>query len=135
MTWWMIVLGIVLLVVVALVILRLVNPAPQHVTGDDAVVLTFKLKNEGMATVGELSDFCGLEKRIERAVVRAQVASWDGHGSGEGVFDIFFYGPDGERLWSVIEPVLAAEKHPRGHATIRRGAVNDPQAKVRTVEL
>ncbi len=80
----------------------------------------FGLKEEQEA-IWALEDEIG-EKLSEDSVV-------DGHGFGYGQAEVFIYGSDAERIWSVVEPIVKKKKYVRAHAILRFGAVDDDTAK------
>jgi hypothetical protein len=64
------------------------------------------------------------------------VGEFDGEESGEGRCVLFMYGPDADRLFAVVEPILKAAPLPReGFAIKRYGDVKDHDAVEVRVDL
>lgn len=103
---------------------------------NDAVYLSFGLEDEGdWPTDAERVDAAKIEELLERAVTRHRVGEWTGHGSGVGMIDIDFGGPDGDKLLDVILRTLATIPHPGGKAEIwtpasRGGSDEEPRRRV-----
>jgi hypothetical protein len=64
------------------------------------------------------------------------VGEFDGEEFGGGRCVLYMYGPDADRLFGVVEPILKATPVARGGFVIRRyGDVNDLNAVVARVNL
>lgn len=71
-----------------------------------------------------------LENRLQQVVSDAGVGEFDGDEFGEGKCILYLYGPDAEKLFHVIEPVLKSSPVAAGGYAIKRfGAATDPAAK------
>jgi len=94
---------------------------------DHAVLVYVKqLPDEDMA-LDEIED------ALIEAIEQAEVGEFDGNGIGPGGAELYMYGPDGEALWEIVEPVLrTAALGPGSYAVIRFG---EPGARQRRVEL
>jgi hypothetical protein len=76
-------------------------------------------------------DLSTLEDRLIEAIENNKVGEFDGNEIGEGVTKIFTYGPDADRLYRVIEPVLRSYPLCRNaRVVIRKGGPGSPQTEV-----
>lgn len=74
-----------------------------------------------------------IEDPLIEAIERAGVGEFDGNGIGPDGAELYMYGPDGEALWEIVEPVLrTAGLGPGSYAVIRFG---EPGARQRRVDL
>jgi hypothetical protein len=94
---------------------------------DHAVLVYVKqLPGEDMALVD-------IEDPLIEAIEQAEVGEFDGNGIGPDGAELYMYGPDGEALWAIVEPVLrTAALAPGSYAVIRFG---EPGARQRRVVL
>ncbi len=78
-------------------------------------------------------DLATLEDRLVEAIERGRLGEFDGIEIGVGGATLFMYGPDAERLFTGIQPVLRAYPLCTGaRVVIRYGG---PRARQRQVEL
>jgi hypothetical protein len=78
-------------------------------------------------------DLAGIEDQLIQAIAAANVGEFDGNEIGPTGATLFMYGPDAERLFKVVEPVLRS--YPlcqRGRVVIRHGG---PGAVARELQL
>ena len=78
-------------------------------------------------------DLASLEDKLIEAVERKDLGEFDGNEIGGGTAKLFLYGPDAEKLFAAIEPVLRT--YPlslNARVVIRRGG---PGAEDREVRL
>jgi hypothetical protein len=74
-----------------------------------------------------------LEDRLIQAISAACVGEFDGDEVGKGELALYMYGPDAERLFATVEPLLRDVALMRGATvTVRQG---QPGAIARLVEL
>lgn len=98
------------------------NPAASSAGSQHAVLLNIRLGNDEFGDEGEVEAMHTLQDQLEKVVTKARAGELDGDEFGAGMCTIFFYGPDADRLWDALAPVL--EKHPfrkGSHATKRYG--------------
>jgi hypothetical protein len=84
--------------------------------GSHAVLLSIRLGNDEFGEEGEVEAMHALQDLLGDAVTRTRVGELDGDEFGGGTCTVYMYGPDADRLWDAIAPVL--EKH-----TFRKGSV------------
>lgn len=86
--------------------------------------------------ITSLPDDAGLdsiEDPLIEAIENAGVGEFDGNEIGPEEAVLYMYGPDGDALWAIIEPILRAAPLGEGsYATVRYG---EPGAEERRVEL
>lgn len=93
------------------------QPAADH-----DVLVQLRLSNRSMGTASERQDVEALTQQLEDAVVAAAVGDCDGSEIGAGECTLFFAGPDADRLFAVLQPLL--RRHPLGRGakvTLQRG--------------
>jgi hypothetical protein len=97
----------------------------------EQAVIVYLLLNDGQfGTLQERESIHALEDRLEQVVGNASVGEFDGDEFGEGKCILYMYGPDAERLFVVIEPVLKSSPAAVGGYAIKRfGGAADPGAK------
>ena len=93
------------------------EPPPEH-----AVIVRFR------AWGNDLNAIFDLETELEAAIASAGVGEFDGNevatDGSEG--SLYMYGPDADRLFSVVRPVLERSSLMRGAvATLRYGSPED----------
>jgi hypothetical protein len=74
-----------------------------------------------------------VEDRLIAAIDAAKVGEFDGNLIGPDGATLYMYGPDGERLFAVVEPVLRGAALPAGSLVIIRAG--GPGAKQRQVAI
>jgi hypothetical protein len=76
-------------------------------------------------------DLSTLEDQLIEAIEKNKAGELDGNEIGEGVTKIFTYGPDADRLFRSIEPVLKAYPLCRNaRVVIRKGRPGAPETEV-----
>jgi hypothetical protein len=77
-----------------------------------------------------LDDLSALEERLTDAIEAAKVGEFDGNEVGGGEYVLFMYGPDAERLFAVVRPVVDSLPPRVGsYAILRWGRADDPHAR------
>ncbi len=106
-------------------------PGPPE-SGAQAVIVTLA-GAELSASVFEAQDLAGLEDRLIAVVESQGLGEFDGNLIGPEAIILYLYGPDAERLYAGIEPIL--RQHPLGRGArvlIRPGG---PDVAGREVQL
>jgi hypothetical protein len=106
--------------VFALAVLLLLVSVASQAAGDQAVIIHLRLSNGKFGSKAEVDKLFKLEQEIAAAVERTRVGEEDGNEIGEGEFIIFCYGPNGDRLFAVIEPILRKSVHAKGARVVIR---------------
>ena len=72
-----------------------------------------------------------VEDQLIAAIDAAGAGEFDGNEFGPDGATLYLYGPDGERLFAVVEPILRGAGFPAGsHAIVRAGGPGAPQREV-----
>jgi hypothetical protein len=72
-----------------------------------------------------------LEDLLIEAIASARAGELDGNEVGQGEVKLYMYGPDAERLFAAIEPVLrTASLTQMAAVTVRRGPPGSPSREV-----
>ncbi|MBZ9671803.1 hypothetical protein FJW08_22760 [Mesorhizobium sp. B3-2-1] len=97
---------------------------------EQAVIVYLLLSDGQFGTPQERETIIALEQRLEQAVGNASAGEFDGDEFGGGKCVLYMYGPDAERLFAVIEPVLKSSPAATGGYAIKRfGKAANPNAK------
>ncbi|UWZ82307.1 hypothetical protein [Occallatibacter riparius] len=76
-------------------------------------------------------DVATLEDQLIEEIETNRAGELDGHETGDSVTTIYLYGPDANRLYDVVEPVL--KDYPlckNARVVIRKGGPGSPQSEV-----
>jgi hypothetical protein len=101
--------------------------APEH-----AVLVHFAYGSR------DLGPMFALEDQLERAINEARVGEYDGNEIAVDGSDatLYMYGPDADRLFAVVKPILESAAFMRGaKVVLRYGEATDPSAKESEVVL
>jgi hypothetical protein len=94
------------------------------------VSLHIPLRGE-MPSDEEFAACVQLEDEIEAAVVAAGAGALDGHEWGGSLCVIFFYGPDADRLFDAMIPVLEKRPFPKGSFALKRDGASESSREER----
>ncbi|MFN0133968.1 MAG: hypothetical protein ACKVW3_15740 [Phycisphaerales bacterium] len=89
--------------------------SPAEEVEQHAVLLYLKTAGE-MPPQEEMNRYHRLQDEIAKAVNAKGVGELDGDEWGDGRCTVYLYGPNAERLWDAIAPVI--EKHPLPHGSV-----------------
>lgn len=100
---------------------------PKQSVAEQAVIV--QLDAHGLPDeVYEEHDLATLEEQLEQAINAAQAGDLDGNEFGPDVVTLYMYGPDAERLFSVVEAPLRAYPLCAGaKVVVRRGGPGSPE--------
>lgn len=91
-----------------------------------AVIVHLRLSDDGFGSDEDRSAIWTLEEEIENAVAEASAGELDGDEFGQGECVLFLYGPDADRVFAVIEPLLKSTRIASGgFAEKQYGDVSD----------
>ena len=107
--------------------------AAQQPPVEQAVIVSFTLPGDDSA--GHVPAIARLERRLRFTVWLHRAGELDGNVLGPDEVQLFAYGPDADRLFTVMEPALRRFPARPAHATLRYGTAGDPHARERQVEL
>jgi hypothetical protein len=94
------------------------NPQPAN-TEEHALLLTFPLPNE-FPSEAELSTYHALQDELSAAIESAEAGELDGDEFGGNQCVIYMYGPDADRLFDAVAPVLEKHPFPKGSTALKR---------------
>jgi len=97
---------------------------------EQAVIVFLPLSDDEFGSPEENEALHALEVELAEAVEKASAGAFDGNEFGGGQCVFFMYGPDADRLFGAIEPLLKTNAAAAGGCAIKRyGEVLDPDAK------
>jgi hypothetical protein len=104
----------------------------QPANSQEAVLIHFNLGSTSNGDHLGFDDMVDLEDKLIAVIERHHVGELDGNEIGETDGIIFTYGPDANRLFTVVEPVLRGHPLGRGaRVVVRKGGPGSPQTEVR----
>ena len=113
-------------------LLSFMLPAASPAAEEQAVLVYLRLFNAGFGSKDELTELFKLEEQVAAAIEQAHVGEHDGNEVGGGEFTIYCYGPNGDKLFAAIEPVLRKSAFAKGaRVVIRYGKPGAKQAERR----
>ena len=90
--------------------------------GSQEQALLLRLRLSGSRADDETPTIVALEESIESALRKHRAGEFDGHDLRDGVWTLYLYGPDANRiLESIAEVVGEARLDPSSHAIMRFG--------------
>lgn len=101
---------------------------PMTTNSEHAVIVQFA--NYGST---DLQRLFALEERLERAIDDADVGEFDGNEIATDGSDgsLYMYGPDADRLFEVVHPILESVDFTRGAQVVKRyGGASDDVRRV-----
>lgn len=80
----------------------------------------------------DLSPLFAIEDELMLAIqTMPEVGELDGNDVGQGEATLYLYGPDADRLFAAIEPVLRGGSFPPGSVAVKRyGPPGSPEEKI-----
>lgn len=97
---------------------------------EQAVIVHLRLSDDGFGSSDEREMLLGLQERMAAAIEDADVGEFDGDMFGGGECVLYMYGPDADRLFAAVEPILSACSLASGGFAIKRyGQASDPEAR------
>lgn len=95
---------------------------------EQAVLIYIKLSNDEFGTDKERQRIIEIEDKLKRAINDNELGEFDGNEFGEGECVFYMYGPDAEKLFQIVYPILKREMLPEGSYIIKRfGPPGAPQ--------
>jgi hypothetical protein len=103
---------------------------------EHAVIVHIKLDGGAFGADSERDAIESIEALLETAIATALVGEFDGDEFGGHECVLYAYGPDADRLFAVMQPILAAAPIVKGGYAIKRyGEAADSRAIERRVDL
>jgi hypothetical protein len=97
----------------------IVGSANVHAKGSvqQALIITIPLTNGGK---DEKRRLLKLEDEVINAINRSRAGEYDGNEEGDATFTMYAYGPSADKLFDVVQPVLAKYRLPPGSEAVKR---------------
>ncbi|BAM89623.1 conserved hypothetical protein [Bradyrhizobium oligotrophicum S58] len=103
---------------------------------EHAVIAHIPLREGSFGSERECAEIADLAARLQQAIDHQGVGEFDGDEFGGGRCVLYMYGPDADRLFGVIAPILKAAPSARGGFVVKRyGDAKDPEAVEVRVDL
>lgn len=103
---------------------------------EHAILVHIPLRGGPFGSAAEKQDLMRLENDLEKAIVQAGAGEFDGDEFGGGKCVLFMYGPDADRLFETVQPILRANAlSAAGYALKRYGEASDPGAREEVIRL
>jgi hypothetical protein len=109
---------------------RLFHTRSAPTSGQEWIAVHFKLSGGKFGTTDERDMAHAFSDKLASVIEESQAGIFDGDefGAGEGVF--FMYGPDANRLFDVVYPLLKTWEPLRGGYAIKRYGRRDNSERV-----
>ncbi|WP_433042733.1 hypothetical protein [Dactylosporangium sp. CS-033363] len=101
----------------------------------DAVIVRYALTGGPFGTTDGRAAVYELQERLTAALAGLDVGELDGNEFGGDQVAVYLYGPDADRLYDAVEPVLRSLPHRPARATLRYGEAGDPDAVRYEIDL
>ncbi|WP_327002699.1 immunity 26/phosphotriesterase HocA family protein [Dactylosporangium sp. NBC_01737] len=101
----------------------------------DAVVVRYMLTGGTFGAADERAAVYALQERLREALAGQGAGEVSGNEFGGGEVALFLDGPDADRLYTAVEPLLRGFPHRPARATLRYGEAGDPTSVRREVDL
>ncbi|MGH3545906.1 MAG: hypothetical protein ACRDPW_08270 [Mycobacteriales bacterium] len=99
------------------------------------MTVRFALRGGPEGTATDTNSVSLLEERLQIAIAHSRVGEFDGSELGKGEIFLYAYGPDADKLFAAMRPVLASFGVRPGQALLRYGADSDTQAREAIFDL
>jgi hypothetical protein len=121
-----------LLVLLVVCKICIVGSENVHAKGSvqQALIITIPLTNGGKDEKRRLHK---LEDEVINAINRSRAGEYDGNEEGDATFTMYAYGPSADKLFDVVQPVLAKYRLPFGSEAVKR--YGKPGAKEERISL
>lgn len=102
---------------------------------EQTVIARYQLSSGPNGTSTDIHSLATLEDRLVKAIRDARAGEFDGNEFGTGEVTLFAYGPDADRLFAAMEPILRSFPARPAQVLLRYGALADEQAPSVLVDL
>jgi hypothetical protein len=94
-----------------------------------AVIVYLRLSDNAIGSPGEREVLFALQEKMMQAISDSGAGEFDGDMWGEGECVLYMYGPDANRLFAVVEPLLkSCPLASGGFAVMQYGEATDTDA-------
>lgn len=100
---------------------------------EHCVQIVLKLSDDKYGASQERDTIYEFEDALEKAIEAAKAGEFDGNEFGGGTCTLFMYGPDADKLFNSIRPVIEAHASltAGGHAIKRYGPPEDGVSEIK----
>ncbi len=109
--------------------------SPTPVATEHTVIARYVLTAGPTGTSTDIHDVATLEDRIVDAISAARVGEFEGSQFGTGEVTLLIYGPDADRLFAVVEPILRSFAPRPAQIVVRYGSFEDTRAPETVIHL
>ena|SRR5215207_824419 len=102
---------------------------------EQTVIARYQLSSGPTGTSTDLQSLATLEDRLIQAIGDAKVGEFDGNQFGPQEVTLFAYGPDADRLYAAMEPILRSFPARPAQVLVRYGGFQDDQAPQHLIDL
>lgn len=96
---------------------------------EQALIVHLKLTGDQFGSSLEREAVFALEDQLEELIASESAGEFDGDDFGDYECVLYMYGPDADRLFTIIEPILKSSSLAKGGFAIKRyGEASDPNA-------
>ena len=108
-----------------------ISPPQTAKPNEQAVLVFMRLSDGGMGNTEDFKQLSALEDKLGNKLRDLNLGEDDGNEVGDGFFEIFLYGPDADKIFDAIKPLIQTLPPRQGSYAIKRyGAPGAKQAKV-----
>ena len=86
----------------------------------ECIAVYFKLETANFGTIEEMQEIHSFAGQLAQTIEASKTGVYDGDEFGEGECGLFMYGPDADRLFDVVYPLLSSWEKMRGGRIIKR---------------
>jgi hypothetical protein len=97
-----------------------------------ALMVTIALV-DGRPDSQEVKSVYKMEDELSKAIEHSRAGEYDGSEIGKGTFTMYMYGPSADKLFEVVQPVLAKYRFAPGSRAVKR--YGDPGAEEQSIAL
>ena len=112
------------------------SQSPSDDVPEHAVLVYLKLSDPAFGSESERDSIHSLTGELDDAIAKAGVGEFDGDEFGDGTCTLYMYGPDADRLFAVVEPILRRSSHILAARALKRyGGAGDPSAREQHIDF
>jgi hypothetical protein len=104
------------------------SPTVEKQIAEHSVIARYELPPGPTGTAADGQSLFRLEENLARAIHDARAGEFEGNELGSGGVTLYAYGPDADRLFAAMEPVLRAFPPRPAQVLLRYGSFSDEHA-------
>jgi hypothetical protein len=102
---------------------------------EHTVIAQYRLDAGPTGTATDTYSLFTLEERLIKAISEARAGEFEGNQFGQNEVTLYAYGPDADRLYAAMEPVLRSFPPRPAQVVLRYGSADDHSAPHAVVQL